>query len=105
MCRTSTRSARLMPFSDPQNEEIKRLNSLQIEDGSIKRTRISMNVVAAVLLVNALGCSNGKVGAAAPPRLPVVEVAPVIQRDVPVQGEWVGTLEGYVNAQIQPQVS
>jgi len=24
---------------------------------------------------------------------------------VPVQGEWIGTLEGYVNAQIQPQVS
>src|SRR3989441_13277638 len=35
----------------------------------------------------------------------MVEVAPVIQKDVPVQGEWVGTLEGYVNAQIQPQVS
>jgi RND family efflux transporter MFP subunit len=32
-------------------------------------------------------------------------VAPVIQKDVPVQGEWVGTLEGYVNAEIQPQVS
>ncbi|MFZ0296874.1 MAG: efflux RND transporter periplasmic adaptor subunit [Candidatus Sulfotelmatobacter sp.] len=32
-------------------------------------------------------------------------MAPVIQKDVPVQGEWVGTLEGYVNAQIQPQVS
>src|SRR6202007_2919970 len=31
--------------------------------------------------------------------------APVIQKDVPVQGEWIGTLEGYVNAQIQPQVS
>ena len=28
-----------------------------------------------------------------------------IQKDVPVHGEWVGTLEGYVNAQIQPQVS
>jgi membrane fusion protein (multidrug efflux system) len=35
----------------------------------------------------------------------VVEVAPVIERDVPVQGEWIGTLDGYVNAQIQPQVS
>jgi RND family efflux transporter MFP subunit len=58
-----------------------------------------------VLLLNALGCSNGKVRAAAPPPPPVVEVAPVIQKDVPVQGEWVGTLEGYVNAQIQPHVS
>jgi membrane fusion protein (multidrug efflux system) len=58
-----------------------------------------------MLLLNALGCGNGKVRAAAPPPPPVVEVAPVIQKDVPVQGEWVGTLEGYVNAQIQPQVS
>lgn len=67
--------------------------------------RIFVGLTAAVLLVNALGCSNGKVQAAAPSPPPVVEVAPVIQEDVPVQGEWVGTLEGYVNAQIQPQVS
>jgi membrane fusion protein (multidrug efflux system) len=29
----------------------------------------------------------------------------VVQKDVPIEGEWVGTLEGYVNAQISPQVS
>jgi membrane fusion protein (multidrug efflux system) len=62
-------------------------------------------LVSAVLLLNAFGCSSGKVRAAAPPPAPVVEVAPVIQKNVPVEGEWVGTLEGYVNAQIQPQVS
>ena len=67
--------------------------------------QVSIGLVAAVLLVNALGCSNGKVGAAAPPPAPVVEVAPVIQKDVRVQGVWVGTLDGFVNAQIQPQVS
>ena len=67
--------------------------------------QISTALVSAVLLLHALGCSNGNVRAAAPPPAPVVEVAPVIQKDVPVQGEWVGTLEGYVNAQIQPQVS
>jgi membrane fusion protein (multidrug efflux system) len=67
--------------------------------------QISTGLVSAVLLLNGLGCSNGKVRAAAPPPPPVVDVAPVIQKDVPVQGEWVGTLEGYVNAQIQPQVS
>jgi RND family efflux transporter MFP subunit len=67
--------------------------------------QISKGLVSAVLLLNGLGCSNGKVRAAAPPPPPVVEVEPVIQKDVPVQGEWVGTLEGYVNAQIQPQVS
>ncbi len=34
-----------------------------------------------------------------------VFVAAVRQADVPLTGEWVGTLDGYVNAQIQPQVS
>ncbi len=29
----------------------------------------------------------------------------VIQKDVPVYGDWVATLDGYTNAQIQPQVS
>jgi membrane fusion protein (multidrug efflux system) len=67
--------------------------------------QISTGLISAVFLLNALGCSNGKVRAAAPAPPPVVKVAAVIQKDVPVQGEWVGTLEGYVNAQIQPQVS
>jgi RND family efflux transporter MFP subunit len=66
--------------------------------------QISTALVSAVLLLNALGC-NSKVRAAAPPPSAVVEVTSVIQKDVPVQGEWVGTLEGYVNAQIQPHVS
>jgi len=33
-----------------------------------------------------------------------VEVASVVRRDVPIYGEWVATLDGYINAQIQPQV-
>ena len=66
--------------------------------------RIIAGFVSAVLLLSALGCSGGKVRASAPPPPPVVEVAPVVQRTVRVMGEWVGTLEGYVNAQIQPQV-
>jgi len=66
---------------------------------------IALTFVAVVLLLTLLGCSNSKVQASATPPPPVVEVSPVIERDVPVQGEWVGTLEGFVNAQIQPQVS
>jgi len=34
-----------------------------------------------------------------------VEVTTVEQRDVTLYGDWVATLDGYVNAQIQPQVS
>src|ERR1700745_4164623 len=67
--------------------------------------QISTALVSAVLLLHAVGCTNNTGRPAAPPPPPVVEVAPVIQKNVPVQGEWVGTLEGYVNAQIQPQAS
>ena len=66
--------------------------------------RTSAALLGAALLLSALGCDN-KVGAAAPPPPAVVEVAAVVQRDIPVDGEWVGTLQGYVNAQISPQVS
>ena len=64
----------------------------------------ALSFLAIALVLSALGCSNNKVHASAPAPASV-EVAPVIQKDVPVQGEWVGTLEGYINAQIQPQVS
>ena len=50
-----------------------------------------------------IGC--GRTQAAAPSPPPEVRVAPVIQQDVPVYSEWVATLDGYVNAQIRPQVS
>jgi RND family efflux transporter MFP subunit len=67
--------------------------------------QLSTGLLAVALLLYAVGCGDSKVRAAAPPPPPVVEVAPVVQKDVPIQGEWVGTLEGYVNAQIQPQVT
>ena len=34
-----------------------------------------------------------------------MEVATVIQRDTPIYSDWVATLDGYVNAEIQPRVS
>lgn len=40
-----------------------------------------------------------------PPPPPTVEVVKVVQRDVPLQSEWIATLDGYVNADIKPQVS
>jgi RND family efflux transporter MFP subunit len=61
-----------------------------------------------VILMVALGifassCNRGRAATATP--TPEVEVATVEQRDVPVYSEWVATLDGYVNAQIRPQVS
>lgn len=53
--------------------------------------------------VLAVGCSKSGVHAEAPP--PEVEVAPAVQQDVPIYTECISTLDGYVNAQIQPQVT
>jgi len=40
-----------------------------------------------------------------PPVRPIeVQVTPVVQKDVPVMGEWIGTLDGSVNADIRPKV-
>jgi membrane fusion protein (multidrug efflux system) len=40
----------------------------------------------------------------APPQAPVVEVVEVVQKDVPIHAEWVGTLDGTVNATLRAQV-
>src|SRR5690349_23443974 len=57
-----------------------------------------------VLLVLPEACENKSVSAA-PGAPPTVQVVEVTQRDVPVYHEWIATLDGYVNAVIQPQVS
>jgi multidrug efflux pump subunit AcrA (membrane-fusion protein) len=40
-----------------------------------------------------------------PPSSPVVEVATVEQKNIPVYGEWIGTLTGQVNADVKAQVT
>jgi membrane fusion protein (multidrug efflux system) len=62
---------------------------------------------AGFLLVGAgltSGCGKKAAPAGQPAAMPVsvVEVKPT---QVPITGEWVGTLDGYVNAQIQPQAN
>jgi RND family efflux transporter MFP subunit len=66
-------------------------------------TSVLLFILSAVLTVAMLGC--GRTQAAGPPPPPEVRVAPVVQQDVPVYSEWVATLDGYVNAQVRPQVS
>ena len=66
-------------------------------------TKVLLFTLLAVFTLAMIGC--GRTQAAAPPPAPEVGVAPVIQKDVPVYSEWVATLDGYVNAQIRPQVS
>jgi RND family efflux transporter MFP subunit len=59
---------------------------------------------AVVIALPLAGCNTKRKDAAASPP-PSVEVAQVEQRDVPIYSEWIGTLDGMVNAEIRAQVS
>ena len=61
-----------------------------------KSVFILMVLVAAFGLA---GCTEEK-KAVAPPPPPEVDVAEVIQKDVPVYQEWVASMDGMVNATI-----
>jgi RND family efflux transporter MFP subunit len=50
------------------------------------------------------GCGDAS-RAAVPPPPPVVKVETVVERDVPISAEWVGSLVGYINAQIRARVA
>jgi len=55
-----------------------------------------------VIVAICIGCSTEAEKPAAPP--PEVTVTPVIERDVPIYHEWVGTMVGNVDADIRPKV-
>lgn len=62
---------------------------------------LRMFTLAMFVLAN--GCDHGSPQPAAPP-MPVVEVVTVAAQDIPIHQEWIGTLDGMVNAQITAQV-
>lgn len=81
------------------------LSRTHSRQGSRPRRQFAGTLCALVLCALLLSaCQNKNVSAAAAPP-PNVQVVPVIQRDVPIYHEYLATLDGFVNAQIQPQVS
>jgi RND family efflux transporter MFP subunit len=72
----------------------------------LKLRRIVLAALVLVVCVGLVGCSG--TAAKQPPQAPPppdVGVATVIQKDEPIYGDWVATLDGYVNANIQAQVA
>ena len=59
-------------------------------------------LVPVVLWMCAGGCQEKPTAKTSPLKVPVVTVLP---RDVPIHQEWIGTLNGYPNAQIHAQVA
>jgi RND family efflux transporter MFP subunit len=70
---------------------------------TLPRLKLLLTTCAVIIALPLAGCgTKGKEQAAPPP--PSVEVAQVEQRDVPIYSEWIGTLDGMVNAEIRAQV-
>jgi RND family efflux transporter MFP subunit len=69
--------------------------------------RIAIGVVVLVVAIAAtVMVIRSKHGAGGPPGgTPTVEVVQVEQKDVPIYGEWIGTLDGFVNADVRAQVT
>ena len=65
-------------------------------------TIAGVTALAAILIGGCARTSEAAKGAEAPL---VVQVANVEQRDVPIYNEWIGTLDGYVNADIKAEVT
>ena len=60
------------------------------------------HVLLSAIVLASLGCAKSAQPQARPPDVAVVKVE---QKDVPIWREWIGTLDGLVNAQIKPQVT
>jgi membrane fusion protein (multidrug efflux system) len=71
----------------------------------MKRLDCSLaSIVLVISLLSAAACNSAK-AAPGPSPPPAVAVVDLIERDVPLPSEWIATLDGYVNAQVRPQVT
>jgi RND family efflux transporter MFP subunit len=67
------------------------------------RGLLGASMVGAMVII-AAGCGDAS-RAAAPPPPPIVKAEQVVERDVPVSVEYVGSLVGYITAQIRARVA
>ncbi len=68
------------------------------------RSDLLLLTLFASLSFSGCGSDAQKTSQAGAPPPPTVQVATVQQRDVALTGEWIATMDGFVNSQIQPHV-
>jgi RND family efflux transporter MFP subunit len=95
----------LRPF--PQSLPAQRRKLQANEKNGVNGSRIVLRLLSVLLcsLLASLLCAGCAQKESSPPRPPQVQVVRVVEKDVSIYSEWVATLDGYVNAQIQPQVT
>jgi RND family efflux transporter MFP subunit len=79
------------------------MTNMKIVDTGVTRCWRPLWLIAPAVVTLA-GCVRST-QAAPPPQAIEVTVADVEQRDVPIYGEWIGTLDGLVNADVKAQVT
>jgi membrane fusion protein, multidrug efflux system len=79
-------------------------SEFELENSTLnfERLRTVWIGLASAILLFSISCGKS---AKPQPSPPDVEVVQVEQKDVPILKEWIGTLDGLVNAQIKPQVT
>ena len=82
----------------------------KVNMSNVSKRNLLIGAVLCLILIGAIVAARrpSKQASAAPasaPPAPVVEVVQVAQEDVPIYGEWIGTLDGLVNADVRAQVT
>src|SRR5579862_1199711 len=86
----------MQDVSLPEGESMNTLSKYKVWIGGALALLVIGLIVGAVYPKHAAG---------APPGAPDVQVVQVEQKDVPIFGEWIGTLDGFTNADVRAQVT
>ena len=71
-----------------------------------KRNLLLAGVISIIVIALVIGAVRPRGTSGAGPTVPAeVMVAQVEQKDVPIYGEWIGTLDGLTNADVRAQVT
>jgi len=68
------------------------------------KTNLLTGLFLSAAVLGTVSCTNTMARTTAPTK-PEVEIATVEQRDIPIEREWIGTLDGMVNAAIKAEVT
>src|SRR5262249_27636796 len=101
-CRERTGIAPWAGLTQPAGADSFGCEAARMEVRSMSRAARSCAGLTLAALAAAVGCAKKE--AAPPPAPPAVEVATVVQKDVPIFQEWIGSLDGSVNAEVRPQI-
>lgn len=93
-----------VPGPEPCPEPGLRIGTRNPEQRILERKYFASvaHVLASAVMFFCIGCGKSEPPKPPPPDVQVVQVE---QKDVPIWKEWIGTLDGLVNAQIRPQVT